>query len=68
MLIAFLIRDEDDWQDWKQRILASDMADQRAKAIVHVVDTDSDSTTEREGALDEVEVLDDDDDAESELA
>lgn len=67
MLIGFLIRDEDDWRDWKQRILASDTADQRVKAIVHVVDTDSDSTTEREAALDEVEVLDDDD-AESELA
>lgn len=60
MLVGFLIRDEDDWIDWKQRI--TDLGE-NGKAIVHIIDSESipTPTTEREGALDEVEVLDDSD-------
>lgn len=65
MLVGFLIRDENDWVDWKRRI-ASSRQENGGKAIIHIVDTESapTPTMEREGALDEVEVLDDDDDSE----
>lgn len=65
MLVGFLIRDENDWTDWKRRI-ASSRQESNGKAIIHIVDTESVPTPamEREAALDEVEVLDDDDDGE----
>ncbi|KUL83362.1 hypothetical protein ZTR_11231 [Talaromyces verruculosus] len=65
MLVGFLIRDENDWIDWKRRI-ASSRQENGGKAIIHIVDTESapTPTMEREAALDEVEVLDDDDDSE----
>jgi cysteine protease ATG4 len=58
MLIGFLIKDENDWIDWKRRI-----ASVEGKAIIHVHSTEAGSPSghEREGALDEVEALDDDD-------
>ncbi|KAL1962815.1 hypothetical protein VTN77DRAFT_9184 [Rasamsonia byssochlamydoides] len=58
MLIGFLIKDEDDWIDWKRRISSTE-----AKPIIHVFSMEAGSSPghEREGALDEVEALDDDD-------
>ncbi|KAL1983071.1 hypothetical protein VTN96DRAFT_484 [Rasamsonia emersonii] len=58
MLIGFLIKDEDDWADWKRRISSTE-----GKAIIHVFSTEAGTSSghEREGALDEVEALDDDD-------
>jgi cysteine protease ATG4 len=60
MLVGFLIRDEEDWLDWKERISA---LAKNGKAIVHIVNSETipTTTTEREGALDEVEALDDSD-------
>lgn len=65
MLVGFLIRDEKDWIDWKRRIAYS-RQENGGKAIIHIVDTETapTPTMEREAALDEVEVLDDDDDSE----
>ena len=62
MLIAFLIRDEEDWQDWKKGI-----SNGSGKAVIRVADTEGDLRgrgTEREGALDEVEAFDEDEDNE----
>jgi len=58
MLVGFLIRDEDDWADWKRRVT---LLGENRKAIVHIIDSESvpTPTTEREEALDEVEALDD---------
>lgn len=58
MLIGFLIKDEDDWNDWKRRVLSAE-----GKPIVHIfnLETRYPPGHEREGALDEVEALDDDD-------
>ena len=59
MLIAYLIKDEEDWRDWKLAISAAP-----GKAVVHVADTDPDQykgSQERQDAVDEVEILDDDD-------
>ena len=65
MLIGFLIRDEADWEDWKRRIQSV-----KGKGIVHVYDKEPPHTgelrdgegREREGAVDEVQVLDEDED------
>ena len=57
MLIGFLIQDEDDWTAWKKSISSVP-----GKPIIHVADRASPLYglgQEREGALDEVEVLDD---------
>lgn len=55
MLIGFLIKDEDDWVDWKTRIASSN-----GKPIVNVVTGKQTGTGQgREEALDEVEALDD---------
>ena len=59
MLIAFLIRDEEDWKNWRRAIESVE-----EKAVVHVADKDPllhGLGTEREGAIDEVETFDDDD-------
>lgn len=60
MLVGFLIKDEDDWIDWKERITSLGK-NNGGKAIVHIFNTETVTTpsTEREGALDEVEALDD---------
>ncbi|KAL2009268.1 hypothetical protein VTN00DRAFT_7462 [Thermoascus crustaceus] len=57
MLIGFLIRDEHDWDDWKRRVSSVE-----GKPIVHISKTELlfGPGQEREGALDEVEALDDD--------
>lgn len=63
MLIAFLIRDENDWQKWRQDI-ESHGKGQGQKPIVHVADRElsiiSGHGSERESAVDEVEILSDD--------
>jgi cysteine protease ATG4 len=60
MLVGFLIKDEDDWSDWKRRIQTPQ---ESGKAIVHVHAVSSEAapspTHERATALDEVEALDD---------
>ncbi|CRG83259.1 autophagy-related protein 4 [Talaromyces islandicus] len=60
MLVGFLIKDEDDWTDWKRRIQTPQ---ETGKAIVHVHAANSETapspTHERATALDEVEALDD---------
>ena len=55
MLIGFLVKNEDDWEDWKRRIGSI-----AGKRIIHVFK--GVETTHNQGrreALDEVEALDD---------
>ncbi len=57
MLIAFLIRDENDWKEWRRAV-----QEVQGKAVVHVAENDPalyNLGTEREGAIDEVETFDD---------
>lgn len=61
MLIAFLIHDEDDWRNWRHVVKSVP-----GKAIVNVVNRDSTqigTPTERASAIDEVESLDEDEEA-----
>lgn len=63
MLIGFLIKDEDDWQDFKRRL-----SEVRGKKIVNVFDKEPPipgETSERKEAVDEVETFDDDDEDEA---
>jgi cysteine protease ATG4 len=66
MLIGFLIKDEDDWESWKQRVCSVP-----GKQIIHVSDGEASlfgPSSEREGAVDEVEALDEDyDDSDGEV-
>lgn len=58
MLLAFLIKDERDWHEWKEAMHATP-----GKAIVHFAKTEpalGASGSERQSALDEVETFDDD--------
>ena len=60
MLLAFLIRDEEDWKDWRRAV-----KEVQGKAVIHVGDTDPalySMGAERESAIDEVETFDDEDD------
>jgi cysteine protease ATG4 len=59
MLIGFLIKDDDDWDNWKDSVKFV-----QGKAIIHVADHDParGMPSEREGAIDEVETLSDDED------
>ncbi|KAH7369917.1 putative cysteine protease atg4 [Rhexocercosporidium sp. MPI-PUGE-AT-0058] len=60
MLIAFLIRDEKDWREWRRAV-----QEVQGKAVIHVAEKEpplQGLSTEREGAIDEVETFDDDDD------
>jgi cysteine protease ATG4 len=58
MLIGFLIRDEDDWLDWRQSVQHV-----QGKAVINVADHDPlHQVSQRESAIDEVETLSDDDD------
>ncbi|KAL8998437.1 MAG: hypothetical protein Q9169_002474 [Polycauliona sp. 2 TL-2023] len=60
MLIGFLIRDKDDWDDWRRRV-----TEVEGKPVVHVADKEPmiiGQVAERPGAVDEVETLDDDED------
>jgi cysteine protease ATG4 len=59
MLIGFLIRSEDDWQDWKRRVKHV-----QGKSIIHIAERNAvlgGSNEGRESAIDEVETLSDDD-------
>lgn len=60
MLIGFLIRDDDDWDNWK-----SSVKHVQGKAIITVSahDPARGEAAGRQGAIDEVETLSDDDDA-----
>ncbi|POS76635.1 cysteine protease ATG4 [Diaporthe helianthi] len=64
MLIGFLIRDEEDWDTWKDSVRYV-----QGKAVIRVSEQDPARglPVEREGAIDEVETLSDDDDGESAL-
>ncbi|KAJ6115139.1 hypothetical protein N7486_000917 [Penicillium sp. IBT 16267x] len=64
MLIGFLIKDEADWMDWKQRVQSSP-----GKPIIHILtgETQLDKGYQgpgRKAAVDEVEALDDSDEME----
>jgi cysteine protease ATG4 len=56
MLIGFLIKDEDDWADWKNRVQST-----TGQPIVHIIPGQLQPARgyARAEALDEVEVLDD---------
>lgn len=60
MLIGFLIKDEDDWDSWKDSVKYV-----QGKAVINVSDHDPAraAPSEREAAIDEVEALSDDEDA-----
>ncbi|OJJ00998.1 hypothetical protein ASPVEDRAFT_128274 [Aspergillus versicolor CBS 583.65] len=56
MLIGFLIKDEEDWEDWKTRV-----ASIQGKPIINILSTgDTTPWQGRREALDEVETFDDD--------
>lgn len=58
MLIAFLIRDEDDFEQWKEGVVSV-----QGKCIVHVSKSEPQPRgVEREDAVDEVESFDERDD------
>lgn len=60
MLIAFLVKDEDDFNAWKENVGCV-----QGKAIIHVSKTKpSPPRMEREGAIDEVESFDERDEDE----
>ena len=59
MLIGFLIRSEEDWRDWRRCVKHV-----QGKAIIHVADRNpmlGSPPEGRESAIDEVELLSDDD-------
>ncbi|KAL4792328.1 cysteine protease atg4 [Aspergillus venezuelensis] len=57
MLVGFLIKNEDDWNDWKTRVTSM-----KGEAIINVhSESDTACWQGREEALDEVEAFDDDD-------
>jgi len=62
MLIGFLIKDEDDWDLWK-----SSVKHVQGKAIINVFphDPECGMGLGRAGAIDEVETLSDEDDADT---
>jgi len=59
MLIAFLIRNDEDWRVWRRSV-----SEVSGKAIINVADKApplDGRGSEREGAIEEVEAFDDDD-------
>lgn len=65
MLLAFLIRDEADWKDWREA-----MSNGEGKPVVHVADTEPalhSEGSERASAVDDVETLDDEDEGDGEM-
>ena len=64
MLLAFLIRDEQDWRNWRQ-----EMNNTPGKPILHIGKREPhfQETEERQGAVEEVETLDDEDEGDGEL-
>ena len=65
MLIAFLIKDENDWKDWRQALARSS-----GKPIVHIADREPvhGLGAERPGAVDDVETFDDEDEEDDGVA
>ncbi len=55
MLIAFLIRSEDEWRQWRRAV-----QEVQGKAVIHVTDHEPALHDERDSAIDEVEALDED--------
>lgn len=58
MLIGVLIKDENDWADWKRRV-----SGETGKSIINIFDEEPSPFghgIEREGAMEEVEAFDDD--------
>ena len=65
MLIAFLIKDEAAWKDWRQGV-----TEVSGKPVVHVADTEPflhGQGAERASAVDDVEILDDEDEDDGEM-
>lgn len=66
MLMAFLIRDRDDWEDWRKNVTQT-----AGKPIIHISDhavkLDGGPGSERGSAVDEVEVLEEDDDEDDDV-
>lgn len=65
MLIAFLITDERDWGSWRGAVSKI-----KGKPVVHVADTEPilhSQGLERASAVDDVEILDDDDEGDGDL-
>jgi len=63
MLLAFLIRDENDWKEWRRAV-----QEVQGKAVIRIADKDPTLYglgVEREGAIDEVETFDDEEDDET---
>lgn len=59
MLIGFLVRNEEDWLDWRQRVEHF-----QGKSVIQVAKQEprnQESANERAGAIDQVELLSDDD-------
>ena len=63
MLLAFLIRDGQDWDNWKQSI-----GELPGPSILHLAQGEppGDTSHEREDAVNEVEAFDDEDDSDVE--
>ncbi len=62
MLIAFLMRDEEDWHSWRREI-----ENLPGKSVIHIADKDPALLGlggVRDGAIDEVESFDDEEDDE----
>ena len=62
MLIAFLIKDEEDWKSWRRAIGTAS-----GKPVVHVADEEPlllEHSALRQSAVDDVEILDDEDEDE----
>jgi cysteine protease ATG4 len=64
MLIAFLIRDQADWEEWRRGVSSV-----QGKAVIHIAKSERvlHQGTEREEAIDEVESFDENDDDEERL-
>ncbi|KAH7325140.1 hypothetical protein B0I35DRAFT_476329 [Stachybotrys elegans] len=63
MLIGFLVRSEEDWVEWRRCVKHV-----QGKTIIHIADRNpmlSGSSEGRDGAIDEVETLSDDDDGDT---
>ena len=63
MLIAFLVKDESDFNQWKENVVSV-----QGKSIVHISQSEPPPRgVEREGAIDEVESFDEREDEEVEV-
>ena len=65
MLIGFLIRDRDDWDEWRRSVKHV-----QGKSIIHISDRDPrlrGEDDEHDAAIDQVEALSDDDEDTNEI-